>query len=256
MLTYEQVLGALRTLHGMGIRILIFEGGEPLLWRDGAYTMEHVVEEAKKCFFSVGMTTNGTLPLNIKTDVLWVSIDGLKETYDRIRATSYEKIIENIEHSSHPNLFANIAINNINFQEIPDLVKFLAKRVRGITIQFYYPFDGDMSLFLPFKERGEVLQKLIQLKREGYPVMDSYRCLKALARNEWKCEDWMIANVEPDGRINKGCYVRNRGDVKCELCGFAAHAEISFGYHWKLRPILVGMDIFRYRNLEDSIVAA
>ena len=42
-------------MHDLGVRILIIEGGEPFLWRDGAYSLADVVDEAKKLFFSVGV---------------------------------------------------------------------------------------------------------------------------------------------------------------------------------------------------------
>ena len=59
----------------------------------------------------------------------------------------------------------------------------------------------------------------------------------------------MIANVEPDGQINTGCYVKNRGTVNCSWCGFAAHTEISQAFQMHPGPMLSGMKIFKYRNL-------
>ena len=54
--------------------------------------------EAKRRFFSVGITTNGTLPLDVGSDVLWVSLDGLRKTHDRLRgAPVFERIIESYE---------------------------------------------------------------------------------------------------------------------------------------------------------------
>ena len=82
-LSYLQALSSLRALHSLGVRILIFEGGEPFLWRDGGHDQGSVVEEAQKLFFSVGVTTNGTFPIEAKPDIVWVSIDGLPETHDR-----------------------------------------------------------------------------------------------------------------------------------------------------------------------------
>jgi uncharacterized ferredoxin-like protein len=46
-----------------------------------------------------------------------------------------------------------------------------------------------------------------------------------------------------------GCYVKNRAEVDCSLCGFAAHAEISQAFQLKLAPLLAGIKIFKYRNL-------
>ena len=246
MLAFNQVKNILSTLYELGIRILILEGGEPFLWKDGKHTIHDVVEAAKSLFFSVGITTNGTFPLTIKPHTIWVSIDGLKDTHNQIRENSFDRAIENIINSSHPNIYANITINRINYQEIPDLVKFLTGKIKGITIQFHYPYEKDDNLTLSFEKRREVLDNLITLKKEGYPIADSYLCLESLKNNSWDCQDWMLANVEPDGSTNLGCYVKGRGKVQCKMCGFAAHVEISLAYRWHIESILVGKKLFRY----------
>lgn len=248
-LSFKKVVTILQSLRECGIRIVIFEGGEPFLWKEGRHTIHDVVQEAKKFFFSVGVVTNGTFPLDVPSDVLWVSIDGLHDTNRQIRGSSYQQIMHHIETSRHSNLLVNITLNNLNHKEIPALIKYFTGKVRGFTIQFHYPYDGDRALCLEGADRVAILQELCNLKREGYPVLDSYDCLKALQHNSWRCEDWMIANAEPDGQINFGCYVKNRAEVHCSLCGFAAHAEISRAFQLKLAPFLAGIKIFRYRNL-------
>jgi len=246
---FETIVPIFKTLQDKGVRILILEGGEPFLWRDHTNTIYDVVREAKKYFFSVGLVTNGTFPLDIPTDVLWVSIDGLKDAHTQIRGPAFERIVQHIEQSPHPNVLANITINTINHQNIADLVQYFSSRVRGFTIQFHYPYDGDTALCLSLEQKNNVISQLLKLKRQGYPILNSGTCLEALRNNSWRCEDWMIANIEPDGQINPGCYVKNRGAVNCALCGFTAHAEISQAFQMHLEPMLAGMKIFKYRNL-------
>ena len=84
-LSFEQAISALNTLREWGVRILMIEGGEPFLWNDGAFDIQSVVGEAKRLFFCVGVTTNGTFPIEVDADIVWVSIDGLKDTHDSIR---------------------------------------------------------------------------------------------------------------------------------------------------------------------------
>lgn len=246
MLTFNQVKNILSTLHQMGIRILILEGGEPFLWKDGDHTIHDVIEVAKSLFYSVGITTNGTFPLNTKTHNIWVSIDGLKETNNQLRGNSFDRAIDNIMNSPHPNIYVNTTINRINYREIPELVRFLTGKIKGITIQFHYPYEEGDTLTLPFEKRREVLDNLIALKKAGYPIIDSHLCLESLKDNSWHCQDWMLANVEPDGSINLGCYVKGRGDIQCKMCGFSAHTEISLAYKWHIESILAGKKIFRY----------
>lgn len=248
-LPFEKIVTIFSTLRNKGVRILILEGGEPFLWKDHTITIRDVVREAKKYFFSVGLVTNGTFPLDLPTDVLWVSIDGLKDAHAQIRGAAFERIVQHIEQSPHPNMLANITINTINHQNISDLVKYFSSRVKGFTIQFHYPYDGDTALCLSSEQKNNVLSELLGLKRQGYPILNSVPCLEALRNNSWRCEDWMIANVEPDGQINIGCYVKNRGAVNCSWCGFAAHTEISQAFQLHPGPMLSGIKIFKYRNL-------
>jgi MoaA/NifB/PqqE/SkfB family radical SAM enzyme len=244
-LSFQAAVSAMRTLHEWGVRITIIEGGEPFLWRDGERRLEDVVAEARKLYFSVGVTTNGTFAIETEADVVWVSIDGLKETHERIRGRCFDRVVANIEASSHPQIYAHVTINTLNREEIPELVEFLAPRVAGVTIQFHYPYDGvEDELYLPLEGRGEVLDELIDMKRRGLPVADSVACLEALKDNSWKCHSWMIASVDPSGKLTQGCYVKGRGEVSCKRCGFAAHTEMSLAYDGVLGSIRAGHRIF------------
>ena len=246
-MSFARARRALDELYDAGVRLVIFEGGEPFLWRDGDYRLADVVKAAQQRFFCVGVTTNGTLPLDVPADVVWVSVDGLAETHDRNRGPSFERAMAHIAASSHPKVFANVTINRLNWREMPELVRFLAERVKGITIQFYYPYEGTEDLSLGRAERRGVLEELIALKRAGYPVADSIPALKALMDNSWNCHPWLIANVEPDGAVNCGCYLKNRAEISCQQCGFAAHVEVSLAYDWNLAAIAAGREIFGFR---------
>ncbi len=244
-LGWERVVEIMPELYKRGIRIVILEGGEPLLWKDENHDINDIFREARKYFFCVGVTTNGTLPLDIPSDIIWVSIDGLRDTHDRLRGTSFDRIINNIQKSKHPKIFANITINRLNHNEVPEIIKFLTPLVKGITIQFFYPYPESEDLLLTWEERAKAIDILICLKKEGYPVTDSVLALETLKNNSWVCEPWMIANVEPDGTFNQGCYLRNRtvDDNPCRLCGFAAHTEISLAYQLHWSAIVAGKEI-------------
>ena len=244
-LSYPEVLSSLTTLYRWGVRIIIMEGGEPFLWRDGEHDLQSVVVEAKKRFFSVGVTTNGTFPIEIDSDIVWVSIDGLRDTHDRVRGKSFDRAIANIESSSHPRIYAHITINSLNWQEIPELIAFLSHKVQGVTVQFHYPYqEVEDELFLPFDKRRKVLDALIEMKRHGLPVANSRACLEALKDNRWRCRPWMIASVDPNGKLTHGCYVKDRGEISCDKCGFSVHTEISLAYSGVLESIMVGNRIF------------
>jgi MoaA/NifB/PqqE/SkfB family radical SAM enzyme len=244
-LTFPQVKDILDRLYQRGNRLVVLEGGEPMMWKDSEFTIRDVVAEARKRFFSVGMTTNGTLPLDVAVDTLWVSIDGLEETHNQLRgAPIFSRIMENIGRSQHPRLFAHITINSINADEIPALIQFLQNKVKGITVQFYYPYNQKDELFLDFERRERLLEEIIQMKKTGYSILNSYAALKALKRNTWQCDDRLIDNANPDGKITQGCYLKNRADIDCSKCGFSPHTEISLACQANPQSILAGHKIF------------
>lgn len=248
---YLEARKALEALHRRGNRLLIFEGGEPMLWRDGERTIHDLIRDARACFACVGMTTNGVLPLAMDLDVVWVSVDGLAETHNRLRgAPVFERVMENIraarrrEAGRRPRVYAHVTINNQNAGEVPELLSFLRGQVDGVTAQFYYPYHGRDALFLNFDQRARLLERLIALKRGGYPLLNSVPALRALRRNTWRCEDWLVDSADPDGAIRQGCYLRGRADIDCARCGFSPHTEASLAYQGNLAAILAGLRIF------------
>jgi len=242
---YAEVLATLDRLYARGDRLVVFEGGEPMLWRDGERSIHDVVAEARRRFFCTGMTTNGTLPLDVSTDILWVSVDGFAGTHNRLRgADIFERIMANARASRHPRLYAHITANNQNATEVPELVKYLAGIFKGITVQFYYPYGGDDALLLPLDERVRLLGQLIALKKQGYPLLNSVPALRALMRNTWTCADWLVDCANPDGTLWQGCYLKGRADIDCARCGFSPYTEISLARRGSLAAIQAGVRIF------------
>ncbi|HEY9076031.1 MAG TPA: radical SAM protein [Anaerolineaceae bacterium] len=244
-MSYKEAVHVIDQLYERGSRILIFEGGEPMLWRDGEKRIHDLVVYARQRFFSVGMTTNGTLPLDPPTDVLWVSIDGLRETHNALRgAPIFDRVIANARASSHPRLFAHVTANAINADEIPDLLVFLNEVFAGITLQFYYPYLQKDDLFLDFDRREGLIERVIALKRSGVRILNSTAGLKALKRNTWTCRDTLVDNANPDGSLYQGCYLKGRGDIDCSRCGFSPHTEISLAFRGNIAATLAGIRVF------------
>lgn len=243
---YSLTIKTLHSLRDRGNQIVVFEGGEPLLWKDKPYSIHDIIRAAKKLFPCVGMTTNGTLPLDVETDILWVSIDGLEPTHNLLRgAEIYQKVMDNIRNSSHPRLLAHITINGINFPEVPQIIQSLHQLVHGFTIQLYYPYDNtNPELNLTHKDRSWVLAQVMDLKHKGLPIFNSWSGLRALSDKKWNCAPTLIDNANPDGTITNGCYLQNRADINCMLCGFSPIIEISLTKQMDFSAIMNGMKLF------------
>jgi Fe-coproporphyrin III synthase len=244
---WETATATLDALHRAGCRIVVFEGGEPLLWNDGRMKFTDLVRYAKERFLCTAATTNGTVPLDVPVNVLWVSLDGTKETHDRLRSGSFDRAWENLGLSTHGKLLVHFTMNRENWRELERLLDQLRQRPRvlGVTVQIFYPYgQGEKALALEPAARREAIQSVIRLKKRGYPIINSRRALERMISNRWKCHDRLLVNVDPDGSITRGCYVRSRGAVRCRDCGFTPVAELSSAFDFSPGSILAGWKAF------------
>lgn len=245
-MSWETALKSLDTLRAMGCRIVIFEGGEPLLWSDGNHDFDQLAAYARQNFLCVGATTNGTVPLTPSTDVLWVSIDGTKTTHDRLRSDSFDRAIANLQGATRP-VFVHYTLNRANWRDFAATAGLLSAipQVRGITVQLFYPYDqGEQALALEPTERRQAIRTVMTLKGRGLPILNSLSSLKAMIANTWRCHPWLLANVDPDGTVSTGCYVQGRGTVRCAQCGFTPVAEASRAFDLHPGSLWAGWRIF------------
>lgn len=227
---WNNAIEALDTLQRLGTRMIVFEGGEPMLWRDGPHGLTDLIAYARKSFLRVALTTNGTLPLDVPVDTLWVSLDGMKETHDDLRSHSFDRIQSNLNATKHPRVFVHCTLNRRNFHEAEAVARWVKAlpAVKGMTFQFFYPYhQGEDDLALSPDERRKAIGTLLRLKSQGFPIMNSAGRLRAMVDNRWRCHDDILINVDPDGSITKGCYVKSRGRINCDACGFTPVAEAS-----------------------------
>lgn len=246
-MSWDTAIEALNTLRHLGTRMVVFEGGEPLLWRDGSYRLHDLVLYARKLFLRVAVTTNGTLPLDVPSHTLWVSLDGLKETHDYLRCGSFDRICSNIKNTRHPRVFIHCTLNRRNWRDIESLAKWVRQTptLKGMTVQFFYPYNqGEDDLYLSQEERRAAIDKLLKLKKSGLPILNSADRLKAMIDNKWTCHDDILINVDPDGTITKGCYVKNRGEINCDACGFTPVAEASGALDFIPASLYAGWRLF------------
>ena len=246
-MSWPMAKASLEALQRLGTLIVVLEGGEPLLWRDGRHDLNDLIDYAKRRFPRVAVTTNGTFPLDVPADVLWVSVDGLKESHDRLRSGSFDQVWSNLCTARQDRLLIHFTINRWNRHDIRPLLEKLKKipAFGGMTIQLFYPYgQGEAALALSDEERRDTLEEVIAMKRKGLPILNSVSRLRALIVNSWRCHDDLLVNVDPDGVITRGCYVRNRGRINCRACGFSPVAEASGALDLLPGSLVAGRAIF------------
>lgn len=246
-ISWSAAVGALDILRREGARLVVFEGGEPLLWRDGPYRLHDLVLYARRHFLRVAVTTNGTLPLDVPAHTLWVSLDGLKETQDALRSNSFDRVSSHLRDTKHPRVFIHCTLNRANWRDLEGLAEWVRSvpTVRGMTVQFFYPYhQGEDDLALAPDDRRAAVDTLLKLKKGGLPILNSPAGIRAMADNRWRCHDDILINVDPDGAITRGCYVKSRGTINCDACGFTPVAEASGALDFVPGSLRAGWNLF------------
>ncbi|HEX7476160.1 MAG TPA: radical SAM protein [Dehalococcoidales bacterium] len=243
---WSRIEQLLRHFYDIGVRILYIQGGEVMTWRDGNKEVTDVIRRAHEIgFFKVAVVTNGTLGLPEAADLLWVSIDGSEGVHDSIRgAGTFATVMRNLEKSQHKRINLNMTINRLNAGEV-EAVAAIAARLPSVHVSFNFhtPYPGVEDLCLPLEERAAIIDRILKLKRQGLPVLNTAAGLKALQKNKWRRPVPLIHLVEKD-RIFECCWGREQPGV-CEKCGYGIVAELSHLLNGNVATILHSLDLFK-----------
>lgn len=223
------------------------QGGEILTWEDRGRGPNDVIAAARKLgFIRIATVTNGTLPIVLDADAIWVSVDGPQTVHDSIREPgSFEKLVTNVSASSHPRLYANITLNGKNASFLEETVHAVEAigRFRGISINFHTPYAGVENLDVPQTQRRELVARIVSLKKSGHRILNSRAGLKNLWSGNYKRPIRMIRMVE-QGRMFDCCWGREQPGL-CERCGYGIIAEMAAMARLRPSAVLQALSIYR-----------
>lgn len=216
-LSLENEKTILKHIYDSGVCAIAFEGGEPLLRKD----LIEILEYARSLPLQTSLITNGTL-LEYKIDEIakhinggiYVSLDGIEKTHDKIRGVKgcFKKAIDGINAASQRVPVAiNTTIMSENIDEIEDMAKLAKELDVKISVAVAYDYCNTKEFAPPSQEISDVAGKLVELKKKGYPLMNSISYFKVIAKKKrWSCKPWLTINVSPEGHLVMPCYVLNK----------------------------------------------
>lgn len=199
-----------------GVSFLGFEGGEPLLRKDVGDILK-----AARARFHTSLVTNGWLlehrlsEIAPHLDLLFVSIDGIGETHDRLRGIpqSFERAVRGIRASrSEVPTFISHTVTRDNLDDAEKVVELAERLDIGLTVQIAYDYvTADAMSPQPDRLRPTV-ERLRDLRKSGAPLMESIDYFDAIlgswyGEKPWRCKPWLTINIDPSGRIVLPCYV-------------------------------------------------
>jgi radical SAM family uncharacterized protein len=235
----EKEKAILKQIHDSGVCGIAFEGGEPLLRSD----LAQILAFSRSLPLHTSLVTNGTL-LKSRIDeiapyingAIFVSLDGLEKTHDRIRGVSgcFRKAIEGIIASKgKAHVTINTTIMTENLTEIEDMVKLAKELNAGMSVAVAFDYCNANVSAPAAGEIAEIARKLVEMKKKGYPLVNSIDYFKVMAKEkDWKCRPWAVVNVDPTGNLILPCYVRNEYATSVSVLETDIRTAIS-GFDWK-----------------------
>ncbi len=234
-LNHADMIALLRNLRARGLRAAILYGGEPTLRPD-------ICRAAAKIFDATLAFTNGVNGFPALENGQWIlSLDGPEKENDRIRGEGvYRKAVHHLKTASRPPI-VHMTINRLNRHSLARFTEeMLSLPVKGLGFSFVTPDKGavDETLFIPLKERDNVIRELLFLRRKygervGFTPSMGRQLLTTGAFTQWNRPDacpvtrrvrCYRSNGEP-----KACTYGNRAD--CSRCGCAAVAAYRGAFH-------------------------
>ena len=237
---YEQIQQEMQRLYRMGIRILFFCGGEPLLWQDSGKSLHDLVKEAKRMgFLIVNVVTNGMLPIALpEADLILLSLDGGRENHNRIRGDTYDLILKNIRDATADNICLYMAINKINKGDIRQVcdVARAERTVRAVSFNFHVPYPGTEDLSLSVSDKEECCKTILDMIKQRYPIFNLRSAFPYLINNTFKTPCRQCVVMENGKLFVCGRCVDVEG--LCEKCGYFFAAEYSLVFDGNVRVII------------------
>ncbi len=212
----EQEKAILKQVYNSGACGIAFEGGEPLLRKD----LAKILAFSRSLPLHTSLITNGTL-LESKIDeilpyingVVYVSLDGLEKTHDAIRGVGgcFRKAVRGISAAEEKvAVTINTTMMAENIDEIDSLVRLAKELGTRISIAVAHEYCNINASSPATDKISKIAHTLIEMKREGYPIVNSIGYLKVMAKDKnWQCKPWAMVNIDPNGNVVLPCYVHN-----------------------------------------------
>lgn len=169
--------------------------------------------------------------------VVYVSLDGLEKTHDTIRGVNgcFKKVVQGITAAKQKvPITINTTVMAENVDEIESMVEFAKEMGIKISIAAAHEYCNANTSAIAATGLTKVACRLIELKRKGYPIVNSIGYFKVLAeKKHWHCKPWTMINIDPEGKLILPCYVHNDYASSISICGESGIRSAVVDFDWR-----------------------
>ena len=190
----EELFGYIDAFAAMGTRIFLLQGGEPLMHKDLGEIIRHIKRKGRYCRISTnGVFVRDHIESLKGIDQVSFSLDGGPEVADRIRGKGvYAKVVAGMEaaHAAgipfeiHASLIRESASDHASVQHILGLARRFGTHA-SFCITAVSGAENTREVGSGEMEEQEIrsfIHYLMELKRQGHPVSNSFNSLRKSLR--------------------------------------------------------------------------
>ena len=135
-----------------------------------------------------------------------------------------------------------MVVNKYNWESVAETIQYVKKNpaIESISINFYTPFPDAENLMITREQREEVIDTVIRMKREGYPIMNSISGLRLMKHNRFKRRCWVTNFIYADHK-RANCAGEELGI--CRDCGLCMAGEMNAVFNFRPDTILAGLKL-------------
>jgi organic radical activating enzyme len=216
-------LAIIDQLAARGVRIFVFEGGEPTLRRDLPRLLAAV--RSKKAI-SIVATNAIAQPWHLSASAFTVSVDGPAELHDKVRgAGSFRRLVSTLEQRDERAVVAIHVITELNHRHLVETVHSVKSLVDGFLFTFEYPYRTVLTSTLS-ASAVERAKDTIATLSGAVTVLNPLSRLRS-ATGTRACHDWLAVSVDHAGVVKDGCFVQQIEPKRCDVCELGCFQVIS-----------------------------
>jgi MoaA/NifB/PqqE/SkfB family radical SAM enzyme len=213
-----------------GVRLMVFEGGEPTLRKDLPDLLSHAHSQGAASI----LATNGIVDFwKFKPNAFTVSIDGPELIHDKARGKgAFRKTIANLKRrNSERPVIGLTVVTEDNAPFIEDMMEEINGLVDGFGFTFVYPYASKGITPLPIDVFSRVNEDLEHL-RNKYRIINPP--LKQKSGSE-SCRYDVTVAVNHQGKISASCFVEHIEKPNCASCQLACYNLFSSLHEFNLK---------------------